>query len=185
MVLTAFGKSLSSAILIVHSLSFIRVALSMGSCAGFVRPNTSAFPYGIKLTPSPSVYSWDGASVGCQLLHPDAKFAFLRDKDAMLQAFAQLTGFIYVNTWVAMKQYNSSGDIKDGWFWTDGVPGVGNETYQRYLLWANGEPNVPAGDARCVSLWHGIQGDAMSDDACYNTFPVVCEVHGKFGLEIT
>jgi hypothetical protein len=153
------------------------MAWSMGSCAGFVRPNNSAFPYGLMRTDASIGYLWGSGSVGCQAIHPNAQFAVLRDRDAIDYVFTQLNNQNCLRTWLGIKQYNSSGDTKDGWFWADGVPAVGNSTYQRYLLWETGEPNVGDGEERCGSLWLG--GHGMSDDSCVNMFPLVCEVHGK------
>jgi hypothetical protein len=162
-------------------LSFIGVTWSLTtSCAGFVRPNNSAFPYGL-IVPT-SVYTWDNGPAICKTYHPNAQFAVLRDRNAMDYIFTQLNnGYDQFFTWVALKQYNDSGAVTDGWFWYDGVPDVGNVTYPRYLLWNAGNPAYPATtEGRCGQLaWLGY---ALTDNRCLAPNRITCEVHGKLRL---
>jgi hypothetical protein len=111
----------------------------------------------------------------CKALHPDAQLAYFREKVAVQQGLT----FLYLtndnNTWIAVKQFNSSGDIIENWFWADQVPLFGNATFPRYFQWGVNEPNSGSTN-RCGSLL-GTKSE-VSDDPCTYTHQSLCEVHG-------
>jgi hypothetical protein len=153
----------------------VHVVWSVGSCAGFIKPINSTFPYGYKLKSDYFNTWYNSFSYACQTLHPDAQLAYFRDKDAMDQGYILINNQ-FSNTWIAVRQFNSSGTIVDNWYWADGVPLNGNASYPRYFEWMFGEPN-DGSSTRCGNLWIG--GSAIADNDCWASLPAVCEVHGN------
>jgi hypothetical protein len=164
-----------SVVLIIVCVNYVT---SLGSCAGFVKPVNSTYPYGYRVY-STTWTNWNTSySSVCQKLHPDAQLAMIRDRDAMLLCLSQQAG-IFDRSSIALRQFGSGTSATDNWFWADGVPLSGNGTHPRYFEWAPSEPNE-ANSPRCGKVWSG--GNAMADNSCLENTPAFCEVYGMQSL---
>jgi hypothetical protein len=163
---------------VICSVCVVEV-FSMDSCAGFVKPVNSTFPYGFSLKSDYWSNWYDAYNFGCRTLHPDAQLAYLREKAALVQCLTLVFPISSNASWIAIRQFNSSASVTNDWYWADEVPLSGNASHPRYFQWASGEPNSGASN-RCADVWGNRY--AIADDDCYGNYPALCEVHGRFEL---
>jgi hypothetical protein len=92
------------------------VITAVGSCAGFVRAPNSSFSYGYILMKDS--YDWHSAHGSiCQIAHPNARMATIRDKAKMLHGLSMMNQSQIQHAWIAFRH---SVMITENWFWADG-----------------------------------------------------------------